>query len=76
MVIKIIQLLILGLSILGTILVFYNSPFYSSSIYAPTIADADKFYKRDLNKKRLAKIGFGLIIFSYLLQTIIIFIHN
>ena len=73
MIVKLFQLLILGLSILGTGLVFYNSPFMSDLNGDPTFDDADIFYHRGLKKRKLAKIGFCLIIFSYLLQTIVLF---
>jgi hypothetical protein len=56
MIIKIIQLIVLGFSIAGTILVFYNSPFYSSLVFLPNFDDSDKWHQKDLKKRRLAKV--------------------
>jgi hypothetical protein len=73
MIIKVLQIFLLSLSIIGTALVFFNSPFTNSRTYLYNKSEMPTIIKRDLKKKRLAIIGFGFILLSYLLQTILVF---
>ena len=76
MYIKLIQIIILGFSLIGTSLVFFNSPFLNRQIYAYNNSEIPKIIKKDKRKRLLSIIGFGLIILSYLIQTIIILIET
>jgi len=74
MIVKIIQLVILAIAILGTGLVFYNSPFIDSQTYIYTSSEDAMIIKKDSRKRKFARVGFGLILISYVLQTIILFL--
>jgi len=65
--VKMIQLVAIAFSIIGTLLIFYNSPFASSQIYAPTIDDTS-FYKKDLNKRNYSDIGLTFLIAGIIIQ--------
>ena len=61
------------LQILGTILVFFNSPFVDSRTYAYRSMEADSENKKgERVKRKRAKVGFALIIFGNLCQMLII----
>jgi len=74
MIVKSFQILILILSIIGTALIFFNSPFYNRQIFLYNRSEMPDIIKKDKKKKKLATIGFGLILLSYLLQTLIVFL--
>ena len=75
--VKIIQLVTLAFAIFGTALVFFNSPFTDSNTYIFANDNEVRINnKKDKRKRRLARLGFGLILISYVLQTIILFISK
>jgi len=75
MCIKYLQIAVLGISLFGTALIFFNSPFVDSNVWLGSSDESPSIYKKDKKKRRLARIGFGLLLLSYLLQTIIVFIN-
>jgi len=72
--IKILQIVITGIAIGGTALVFFNSPFASGGTFLYKFGEAEQHMVKAKKQRRLAKFGFLLILISYVLQTIVIFL--
>ena len=72
--IKIIQLCITGIAIIGTMLVFYNSPFVHRETLLYSRQEMKKFILQDKKTRNRAKFGFILILLSYIFQSILIFV--
>jgi len=73
MYIKYFQIVVLGFSLIGTAFVFFNSPFVDDSVWLRNESEMKILAKKNKKKRRLARIGFGLILLSYLFQTLITF---
>lgn len=76
MFIKETQILILGLSLIGTMLVFLNSPKVDHNVYLEASSESDKNNRSDKNKRMLASIGFGILLLAYFLQTAVVLLLN
>ena len=71
MILQALQIFSLILGIVGTVLVFFNSPFHSRSYYMHTFGESAEIEKEDKRIRNMAKIGFGIICISYIIQTVI-----
>lgn len=70
-IVQLVQIISLGISIAGTALVFYNSPFADRRVF---LYDNTGINPDDKKKQNRAKWGFGLILMSYIIQTIVVFV--
>ena len=74
MVVKLLQVLVTGIAIAGTALVFYNSPFVSGGVFMYTFDEGKERMEKAKRQRRLAKIGFLLILISYVFQLVLVFL--
>jgi hypothetical protein len=70
--IKPLQILVTGIAIAGTALVFYNSPFSSGGTYHYSFEEGQRQTAKAKRQRRLARVGFLLILISYVLQVILV----
>lgn len=73
-IIRVFQIIVTGIAIWGTALVFYNSPFASGGTFLFTEAESEQQMARAKKQRQRARAGFLLILVSYVLQTIITFL--
>jgi hypothetical protein len=74
MLIKILQLVVTAIAIAGTALVFYNSPFVKGTVSLPTFAEGNERMAKAKRQRRRARLGFLLILVSYVLQVVVVFL--
>lgn len=72
--IKFLQIVVTGIAITGTALVFYNSPFTSGGTFLYTWNEADARMAQAKQQRRRARLGFLLILISYVMQTVLVFL--
>jgi hypothetical protein len=72
--VKCIQTSILGITLLGTALIFFNSPVVDSNTYLFTDGpEFEKIQKKDRSKRKFARIGLALTLLSYCIQSALLF---
>jgi uncharacterized membrane protein len=72
--IRVIQIVSIVMGILGTALVFFNSPFSSGGTFEYTFGESEKRMAKAKKDRRAARMGFSLIVISCLLQVIVLFL--